>query len=196
MVLRLNKLVSPALYQIWLKFAQWFWRRRRKWEKFWTMTTTTMDNNSVNGQQTNCESDQKRSLEEDHKWLSPLPLTFETSPVHPFVSIFAFLWNNIGEQNYKYSVEPVRWSASSLNSWFKPWNNIGVQNYEQTSTGWGGWHCLLTPQLTQPFADYPPPPFIYRVISQCMYLHINMWNVVMLGSKWHPPPHVFLKFGN
>ena len=47
--LYLNKLESPspkdALCQVWLKLAQWFWRRRWKYEKFTTtttMTTTTM----------------------------------------------------------------------------------------------------------------------------------------------------------
>ena len=40
MVHHLNKIESPspknALYQVWLKLAQWFWRRRRKFEKFKT----------------------------------------------------------------------------------------------------------------------------------------------------------------
>ena len=43
--LHLNKLESPlpkdALWQVWLKLAQWFWRRRWKCEKFTTTTTTT-----------------------------------------------------------------------------------------------------------------------------------------------------------
>ena len=43
--LQLNKLKFPApldtLYQVWLKLVQWFWRRRRKCEKFATKTTTT-----------------------------------------------------------------------------------------------------------------------------------------------------------
>ena len=43
--LHLNKLESPspkdALCQVWLKLAQWFWRRRWKCEKFTTSTTTT-----------------------------------------------------------------------------------------------------------------------------------------------------------
>ena len=43
--LHLNKLESPspkdALCQVWLKLAQWFWRRRWKCEKFTTTTTTT-----------------------------------------------------------------------------------------------------------------------------------------------------------
>ena len=42
--LHLNKLESPlpkdALYQVWLKLVQCFWRRRRKCEKFTTTTTT------------------------------------------------------------------------------------------------------------------------------------------------------------
>ena len=41
----LNKLESPslkeALCQIWLKLAQWFWRRRWKCEKLTTTTKTT-----------------------------------------------------------------------------------------------------------------------------------------------------------
>ena len=43
--LHLNKLEFPlpkdALCQVWLKLAQWFWRRRWKCEKFTTTTTTT-----------------------------------------------------------------------------------------------------------------------------------------------------------
>ena len=50
--LHLNKLDSPspkdALCQVWLKLAQWFWRRRCKCEKFTDRRTT---------------GDQKRSLE-------------------------------------------------------------------------------------------------------------------------------------
>ena len=47
--LHLNKLESSshkdALCQVWLKLAQWFWRRRWKCEKFTpTTTTTTADN--------------------------------------------------------------------------------------------------------------------------------------------------------
>ena len=45
--LHLNKLESPspkdALCQVWMKLAQWFWRRRWKCEKFTTTTTTTTD---------------------------------------------------------------------------------------------------------------------------------------------------------
>ena len=47
MALHLNKLEFPlpknALCQVWLKLAEWFWRRRWKSEKFTTamMTTTT-----------------------------------------------------------------------------------------------------------------------------------------------------------
>ena len=48
------KLESPspkdALYQVWLKLAQWFWRRRRKCEKWMTTMLTTMlktDNNQI-----------------------------------------------------------------------------------------------------------------------------------------------------
>ena len=49
----LHKLESPsprdALYQVWLKLAQWFWRRRWKCEKFTTTTTstTTTDNEQI-----------------------------------------------------------------------------------------------------------------------------------------------------
>ena len=47
--LHLNKLESPsskdALCQVWLKLAQWFWRRRWKCEKF--TTTTTTDNGQI-----------------------------------------------------------------------------------------------------------------------------------------------------
>ena len=47
MALHLNKLESPspkdALYQVWLKLAMWFWRRRQKCEKF-TTTMKTTDN--------------------------------------------------------------------------------------------------------------------------------------------------------
>ena len=43
--LHLNKLQSPSLKegfcQVWLKLAQWFWRRGWKCEKFTTTTTTT-----------------------------------------------------------------------------------------------------------------------------------------------------------
>ena len=43
--LHLNKLESPlpkdALCQVWLKLAQWFWRRRWKFENFTTMTAMT-----------------------------------------------------------------------------------------------------------------------------------------------------------
>ena len=52
--LHLNKLESPlpkdALCQVWLKLAQWFWRRKRKYEKCTTMkttTTTTTDNGQI-----------------------------------------------------------------------------------------------------------------------------------------------------
>ena len=50
--LHLNKLASlspkDALWQVWLKMAQWFWRRRRKCEKFMkTTTTTTTDNGQI-----------------------------------------------------------------------------------------------------------------------------------------------------
>ena len=53
--LHLNKLQSPspkdALCLVWLKLAQWFWRRRRKCEKFkttpTTTTTTTTDNRQI-----------------------------------------------------------------------------------------------------------------------------------------------------
>ena len=52
--LHLNKIESPspkdALCPVWLKLAQWFWRRRWKCEKFTTtMTTTTMktDNGQI-----------------------------------------------------------------------------------------------------------------------------------------------------
>ena len=48
--LHLNKLESPspkdAVCQVWLKLAQWFWRRRWKCEKFtdrWTVGLTTDD---------------------------------------------------------------------------------------------------------------------------------------------------------
>ena len=34
--------LKDALYQVWLNLAQWFWRRRRKCEKFMTMTPKTM----------------------------------------------------------------------------------------------------------------------------------------------------------
>ena len=34
-----------ALCQVWLKLAQWFWRRRSTWEKFTTTTTTTTTDN-------------------------------------------------------------------------------------------------------------------------------------------------------
>ena len=48
--LNLNKLESStlkdALCQVWLKFTQWFWRRRWKCEKF-TTTTTTTDNGQI-----------------------------------------------------------------------------------------------------------------------------------------------------
>ena len=44
--LHFNKFETPspndALCQVWLKLAQWFWRRRWKCEKFTTTTTTTM----------------------------------------------------------------------------------------------------------------------------------------------------------
>ena len=55
MALFYNKLESPspkdALYQVWLKLAQWFWRRRWKCEKFTTTTTTTTTTTSTdNGQ--------------------------------------------------------------------------------------------------------------------------------------------------
>ena len=50
--LHLNKLASPspkdALYQVWLKLAQWFWRRSWKCEMFTTTTTrTTTDNGQI-----------------------------------------------------------------------------------------------------------------------------------------------------
>ena len=51
--LHLNKLESPPpkddLCQVWLKLAQWFWKRRWKCEKFTTtpMTTTTTDNGQI-----------------------------------------------------------------------------------------------------------------------------------------------------
>ena len=63
--LLLNKLESPspkdALCQVWLKFAQWFWRRWWKCEKFtdgWTVTWTGgwTDRRRTTG-------DQKNSLE-------------------------------------------------------------------------------------------------------------------------------------
>ena len=62
----LNKLESPspkdALCQVWLKLAQWFWRRRWKCEKFTTTTTTTMTTTTTTTkQQTNF--DQKSSFE-------------------------------------------------------------------------------------------------------------------------------------
>ena len=52
MVLHLDKLEFPShknsLYQVWVKMAKWFWRRRRKCEKFTTKTTTpTMDNEQI-----------------------------------------------------------------------------------------------------------------------------------------------------
>ena len=44
LVLNLNKLElishKDALYLIWLKLTRWFWRRRRKFVKFMTTTTT------------------------------------------------------------------------------------------------------------------------------------------------------------
>ena len=44
MTLHVNKLESPplkdALCQVWLKLAQWFWRRRLKCEKFTDRRTT------------------------------------------------------------------------------------------------------------------------------------------------------------
>ena len=47
--LHLNKLEFPsskdALCQVWLKLAQWFWRRRWKCEKIKTTTTTTTTDN-------------------------------------------------------------------------------------------------------------------------------------------------------
>ena len=47
--LRLNKIESPSpkdtFCQVWLKFTQWFWRRRWKCEKFTTTTTTTTTDN-------------------------------------------------------------------------------------------------------------------------------------------------------
>ena len=53
-VLHLNKLESPsskgALCQVWLKLAQWFWRRRWKCEKFTTTITTTTTTTTDNGQ--------------------------------------------------------------------------------------------------------------------------------------------------
>ena len=52
--LHLNKLESPThkddLCQVWLKLAQWFWRRRIKCEKFATTTTTTTTTTTDNGQ--------------------------------------------------------------------------------------------------------------------------------------------------
>ena len=52
--LYLNKLESrlpkDALCKVWLKLAQWFWRRRWKCEQFTTTTTTTtttMDNGQI-----------------------------------------------------------------------------------------------------------------------------------------------------
>ena len=64
--LHLNKPESPspkdALCQVWLKLAQWFWRRRWKCERFTTTTCTTTTTTTDNdGQWTNC--DQKSSLE-------------------------------------------------------------------------------------------------------------------------------------
>ena len=44
--LHLNKLPKDALCQVWWKIGQWFWRRRRKCEKFTTPTTTT-DNGQI-----------------------------------------------------------------------------------------------------------------------------------------------------
>ena len=45
--LYLKKMESPSikdvLCQVWLKLAQWFWRRRWKYEKFTTRTITTTD---------------------------------------------------------------------------------------------------------------------------------------------------------
>ena len=50
MVLHLNKLEFPspkdAFCQVWLKLAQWFWRRRWKCENVPTTTTTT-DNGHI-----------------------------------------------------------------------------------------------------------------------------------------------------
>ena len=49
--LQLNKLESPSpkntLCQVWLKLAQWFWRRRWKCEKFTTMQTTTRTTTTI-----------------------------------------------------------------------------------------------------------------------------------------------------
>jgi hypothetical protein len=56
--LHLNNLESPSpkddLYQVWLKFAQWFWRRSRKCKSLQTDRWT-------GGRQT--KGDQKSSLE-------------------------------------------------------------------------------------------------------------------------------------
>ena len=53
MVLHLNKLESTspkdALYQVWLKLAHWFWRRKSKCEKFTTTTTITTTPTTDNG---------------------------------------------------------------------------------------------------------------------------------------------------
>ena len=49
--LHLKKIKSPlpkdALCQFWLKFAQWFWKRRWKCEKFTMTTMTTTDNEQI-----------------------------------------------------------------------------------------------------------------------------------------------------
>ena len=49
MALHFKKLESPsprdALWQVWLKLAQWFWRRRWKCDKFMTKTTPTATDN-------------------------------------------------------------------------------------------------------------------------------------------------------
>ena len=54
LVLHLKKLESPsykdASCQVWLKLAQWFWRRRWKCEKFTTTMTTTTTTTKDNGQ--------------------------------------------------------------------------------------------------------------------------------------------------
>ena len=52
--LHMNKLESPSpknvLCQVWLKLAQWFWRRIWKCEMFMTTTTTTTTTTTDNGQ--------------------------------------------------------------------------------------------------------------------------------------------------
>ena len=64
--LHLNKLESPSLRntlcQVWLKLAQWFWRRRRKCEKFTDRQTDRQTDGQMDrrtDRQTTC--DQKSS---------------------------------------------------------------------------------------------------------------------------------------